>query len=84
MTGSKRTSSEQPIVPLTSRVPPKKIGVGDYAYYLGKELAKKYPVCIVTTKGERGERGGDSFRVLPVVPRWNLAGTARLSVLLEQ
>jgi len=76
--------SEQPVVLLTPRVPPNKNGVGDYTYHLGKELAKNCPVRIVTTRGEREERGGDAFHVLPVVPGWNLTGTARLSAVLEQ
>lgn len=69
------------MVLVTPRVPPARNGVGDYTYVLGKELAKKGPVVIVTSAGQRGEER-DGFAVWPVVRRWDFAGLRRLRAIV--
>jgi glycosyltransferase involved in cell wall biosynthesis len=78
------SASLQHLVLLTPKVPPAKDGVGDYTYYLGKELSETHKVSIVTTLGQRTEGDGDSFRVLPVVRRWNAWGMPSLWVQLKR
>lgn len=65
------------MVLVTPRVPPARNGVGDYTYVLGKELAKKGPVVVITSADQRGEES-DGFTVWPGIPRWDFAGLGRL------
>jgi glycosyltransferase involved in cell wall biosynthesis len=62
------------MVLVTPKVPPARNGVGDYTYALGKELARTGRVAIVTSSDQHGEREDHAFSVLPIVPRWDLAG----------
>jgi glycosyltransferase involved in cell wall biosynthesis len=64
------------VVLITARVPPERNGVGDYAYHLGRQLARLgHSVTIVTASGQRPDEAEHGrFRVVPVIPRWNLAG----------
>ena len=69
---------------VTSRVPPTRDGVGDYTYHLGRELARRGPVTIVTTVGQRAVDGRDGLTVLPIVPRWDAAGVRTLVDLARE
>lgn len=82
--GIPMVNSEQDLLLVTARTPPTKDGVGDYTYRLGKELSKSHSVSILTTMGQRAEADSGSFRVLPVIPRWDVLGMRQIWQTLER
>jgi glycosyltransferase involved in cell wall biosynthesis len=65
------------IVLLTRRVPPVRDGVGDYSYHLGRAIAERCRLTVLTTQGQQGHEGA-RFEIAPLVGDWGFQGSTEL------